>query len=152
MIKERLIWLTCWIFCFIFCVFGGTISEDWSRFVLITGGTKKGHIWMQKIAETVGEFLKVDWGRSRLITGGNIGGHYCSSQKDFWTKNKKTPCCIWSICILCVGLARRIMCRGEPPRSRTSVFIWHFAFISLFKVFALTTRCPTGFSFSIDFH
>ncbi len=25
---------------------------------------------MQKIAETVGEFLKGDWGRSRLITGG----------------------------------------------------------------------------------
>ncbi len=67
----------------IFCVFanthGGTILEDWSRFVLITGGTKKGHFWMQRIAETVGEFLKGDWGRSRLITGGNIGGHYCTS-------------------------------------------------------------------------
>ncbi len=32
---------------------------------------------MQRIADTVGEFLKGDWGRSRLITGGNIGGHYC---------------------------------------------------------------------------
>ncbi len=52
--------------------------EDWSRFVLITGGTKKGHFWMQRIAEIVGEFLKGDWGRSRLITGGNIGGHYCT--------------------------------------------------------------------------
>ncbi len=61
----------------IFCVFGGTISEDWSRFMLITGRTKKGHFWMQKIAETVGEFLKGDWGRSRLITGGKIDGHYC---------------------------------------------------------------------------
>ncbi len=63
----------------IFCAFGGTILEDWSRFVLITGGTKKGHFWMQRIAETVGEFLMGDWGRSRLITGGNIGGHYCTS-------------------------------------------------------------------------
>ncbi len=62
----------------IFCVFGWTILEDWSRFVLITGRTKKGHFWMQKIAETVGEFPKGDWGRSRLITGGNIGGHYCN--------------------------------------------------------------------------
>ncbi len=34
---------------------------------------------MQRIAETVGEFLKGDCGRSRLITGGNIGGHYCIS-------------------------------------------------------------------------
>ncbi len=41
----------------IFCVFWGIISEDRSRFVLLTGGTKKGHIWMQMIAETVGEFL-----------------------------------------------------------------------------------------------
>ncbi len=31
---------------------------------------------MQKIAETVGEFLKGDCGRSRLITGGILGGHY----------------------------------------------------------------------------
>ncbi len=58
------------------CMFRGTISEDWSRFVLITGRTKKGHFWMQRIAETVGEFLEGDWGRSQLITGGNIGGHY----------------------------------------------------------------------------
>ncbi len=60
-----------------FCVFGETFSEDWSRFVLITDRTKKGHFWMQRIAETVGKFPKGDWGRSRLITGGNIGGHYC---------------------------------------------------------------------------
>ncbi len=63
----------------IFCVFGLTISEDWSRFVLIAGGTKKGHCWMQTIAETVGEFVQGDWGRSRLITGGKVGGHYCNT-------------------------------------------------------------------------
>ncbi len=61
----------------IFCVFGGKIWEAWSRFVLTTGGTTRGHFWMQMIAETVGEFLQGDWGRSRLITGGTIGGYYC---------------------------------------------------------------------------
>ncbi len=55
----------------------GTIWKDWSRLVLATGEIKKGHFWMQRITETVGEFLKGDWGRSRLITGGNISGHYC---------------------------------------------------------------------------
>ncbi len=53
----------------------GTPSEYWSRFELITSETKKGHSWMQRAAEAVGEFLKGDWGRSRLITGGNIGRH-----------------------------------------------------------------------------
>ncbi len=46
----------------IFCVFGGTISEHWSLFVLTTSGTKTG---------------RGDKGRSRLITGGIIGRHYC---------------------------------------------------------------------------
>ncbi len=68
----------------IFCMFGGTISEDWSRFVLITGGTKKRHFWMRMIAETFGEFLKGDRGRSRLITGGNISGHYCKTERYFF--------------------------------------------------------------------
>ncbi len=61
---------------FFACLGGGTIWKDWSRSVLTTGGTKKGHFWMQRIAETIGEFLG-DWGLSRLITGGIIGGHYC---------------------------------------------------------------------------
>ncbi len=60
-----------------FCMFGGNISEDWSRFVLKTGGTKRGHFLIPKITETVGDFLM--GGRSRLINGGNIGGRafYC---------------------------------------------------------------------------
>ncbi len=76
----------------IFCVIGGTISEDWSRFVLTTGRTEKGHFWMQRIAETIGEFLKVDWGRSRLITGGNIGGHYCNNVSKWLHGNRFTTC------------------------------------------------------------
>ncbi len=62
----------------IFCVFGGIISADWIRFVLTTSGTKKGHLWMQRIAETVEESLKGDWGGCRLITGVIIGWHYCN--------------------------------------------------------------------------
>ncbi len=46
----------------IFCVFGGTISEHWSLFVLTTGGIKTG---------------RGDLGRSQLITGGIMGRHYC---------------------------------------------------------------------------
>ncbi len=61
-----------------FACLGGTISEDWNRFVLITGRTKMGHVLMQRIAETVGELFKGDWGRSQLITGENIGGQCCS--------------------------------------------------------------------------
>ncbi len=89
----------------IFCVFGGIILEDWSRFVLITGGTKKGHFWMQRIAETVGELLKGDWGRSRLITGGNISGHYCTSWEthplswnaSFLDDGHRHTICLWII-------------------------------------------------------
>ncbi len=79
-IKEILYLLTL-LYNRFFCMFGGTIWEDWSAFVFTTRGTKKGRFWMQRIAETVGEFLKGDWGRSRIKTGGTIGGHYCTTYK-----------------------------------------------------------------------
>ncbi len=82
----------------IFCVFGGTISEDWSRFVLTTGGPKKGYFWMLMISEKVGEFLKGDWDRSRLITGGIIGGNYCSSR--FVVRFLAENCVAWPLALV----------------------------------------------------
>ncbi len=50
---------------------------QFEKFALLTGGTVKGHFWMDEIGNIIGEFCEVNWGRIRLIAGVTIRGLYC---------------------------------------------------------------------------